>query len=549
MHDNDPLIGKMLAGFRLERVLGRGGMATVYYGWDTQLERPVAVKVINAGHQSEGTSAERFVKEARLIAAWRHPNILQIYFAGEDAGLYYYVMEYIEGSDLGSCFDDYRRQKKSMPVEEVLRIGRAVANALGYAHERGVVHRDVKPTNVLVAEDGRVVLADFGLALDVSHGSLGTVFGSPHYIAPEQARNSAKAVPQSDVYALGVILYELLSGRVPFDDPSPAALAMQHITNPPPPPRQFNPDLSLEVETVLLKALRKKPRERYQSGQALLDALETAFDLPAPTLPYLDAPPPVGPGAYDLRRMWSLWRVPERLARLPTVGAIASRAAAAWQRARLGALSPAALRERFGQPGAWLRIGCATAVLAGVLIWCGGMNRIFGQEAAGLLQALDRSNPETPATPPPDATGAPDSTSESPTAAPSAGNLFTMYYDDTGFYLLNASGHDRPVDPITLERLDGSGNPTNRWEGWRWGQYYGTHRAGYCVVIEVIDFLEHLSPQECHNRFIVIRTPNADDPAIFFTALEGSQEFRILWDGNEAGRCAIADHYCEVYLP
>ena len=166
-----------------------------------------------------------------------------------------------------------------MPYKEVIRIGRAMAGALDYAHQRGVVHRDVKPANVLLASDGRIVLTDFGLAMDVQQGSLGEVFGSSLYIAPEQARRSAEAVPQSDQYSLGVILYQMLTGALPFDDPSPASVALQHITRTPPPPRQLNPALSVETEEVLLKVLSKAPADRYAKCRDFIDALEQALGL------------------------------------------------------------------------------------------------------------------------------------------------------------------------------------------------------------------------------------------------------------------------------
>jgi serine/threonine protein kinase len=182
-------------------------------------------------------------------------------------------MEYVQ-ADLGQLIHLYTQRGELLPYEDVIRIGRAVSEALDYAHERGAVHRDVKPSNVLVAQDGRILLTDFGLVMQVDKKTRGEVFGSPHYIAPEQARRSAGAVPQSDLYSLGVVLYELLVGRLPFDDPSPAALALKHIGEPPPPPRQLNPDLSPAVEAVLLKALRKAPEERFQTGSELIYALE-----------------------------------------------------------------------------------------------------------------------------------------------------------------------------------------------------------------------------------------------------------------------------------
>src|SRR5574341_861332 len=293
---NDPLIGRQLANFRVECVIGRGGMAQVYYGWDVRLKRPVAIKVLDARFRGNPSYAQRFVREAQAVATWRHENILQVYYADEEEGLYYFVMEYIDGLDLGTLMSQYLAKGELLPHADLLRIGRAVASALDYAHQKGVVHRDVKPSNVMVARDGRVVLSDFGLALDVEQGSMGEVFGTAHYIAPEQARRSSDAIPQSDLYSLGVILYEILTGTVPFDDPSPTSVAIQHITLRPPSPREINPDLSVEVEAVVLKALSKSPQERYQAGSDLIAALESALQVSRPaavqrrSLP----PPPAG---------------------------------------------------------------------------------------------------------------------------------------------------------------------------------------------------------------------------------------------------------------
>ncbi len=273
----DPLIGRQLASFRVERLLGRGGMARVYYGWDVKLERPVAIKVIDVQYRDVPAYAERFVREARSVATWRHENVIQIYFADDQDGLYYFVMEYIDGTDLGELLAGCAADGARVLDEDVIYVGWAIARALDYAHERGVIHRDVKPTNVMIASDGRVVLTDFGLAMDVAQGTLGEVFGSSHYIAPEQARSSAGAVPQSDLYSLGVILYQMLVGSVPFDDPSPTSVALQHCTRPPPPPREINPDLCEETEAVLLRALSKSPEERYQTGAELMEALDKAL--------------------------------------------------------------------------------------------------------------------------------------------------------------------------------------------------------------------------------------------------------------------------------
>jgi serine/threonine protein kinase len=302
MPATDPLIGSTFANYRIEYLLGRGGMASVYYGFDVQLQRAAAIKVIDERYSGDSAYAARFVHEARAMASWRHPNIPQIYQAGVEKGISYYAMEYIQGMDLEELLRRYHQKGELLPYSDVLNIGNAIADALDYAHRKGAIHRDVKPSNVMISEDDRILLMDFGLVLIVDQGTRGEVFGSPQYIAPEQARNSADAVPQTDLYSLGVLLYESLTGKLPFDDPSPASLAIKHITDDPPSPREINPELSVEVETVLLKALRKLPQERYQTGKELMAALKDAISAqstgqqtyppvakPPSTLPYLPA--------------------------------------------------------------------------------------------------------------------------------------------------------------------------------------------------------------------------------------------------------------------
>lgn len=277
-HMIDSLIGKQLGNYRIERLLGRGGMASVYYGIDINLQRPAAIKVTDERYRGDTGYAERFLREARAMASWRHRNIPQVYGAGAEGGFFYYAMEYIQGMDLEQLISIYRRRNELVPPADVIRIAEAVAAALDYSHEKGTVHRDVKPSNILVARNGRIFLTDFGLLMEAGKETRGEVFGSPHYMSPEQARSSAGALPQSDLYSLGVVLYELFAGRTPFDDPSPATLALKHITTDPPAPRLFNPDLSQTVEGVLLNALRKNPGERYQAGSDLVRVLKLALN-------------------------------------------------------------------------------------------------------------------------------------------------------------------------------------------------------------------------------------------------------------------------------
>lgn len=309
----DPLIGQQLANFRVERPLGRGGMAQVYYGWDVQLERPVAIKVIDARHRQKQEYARRFVQEARVVARWHHPHIVQIHYAGEEDGLFYFVMEYIDGQNLAQRLSAVHASGAFLPPREVMRIMRAIAGALDYAHTQGVIHRDVKPSNVMLADDGRIILTDFGLAMHVEHGTTGQVFGSPRYIAPEQAISSSGAIPQSDIYALGVILYEILTGELPFEADDPLNLAMRHVSETPPSPRSARPELSEEVEAVVMRALAKEPEQRYPSGAALVEDLTEALltaKTPAPLAagPQIpetegtDVPPPPPSGGDEEKR-------------------------------------------------------------------------------------------------------------------------------------------------------------------------------------------------------------------------------------------------------
>jgi serine/threonine protein kinase len=275
--NRDPLIGKQLANFLIEKAIGRGGMAQIYYGVDITLDRPVAIKVIDVRFQGDPEYARRFVDEAKMVARWKHENIVSVYYADQEDDVYYFAMEFIDGAGLDELLESYLERGELMPHEDVLRIGKDMAKALDYAHSKGVVHRDFKPSNVMISRDDRVILADFGLALDINMGSMGQIFGTPHYIAPEQARHSSDAVPQSDIYALGVVLYEMLTGVVPFDDESAMAVAVQHMSEAPPLPTDLNPILSKELEAVLLKALEKEPENRYQSGAELMQALDDAI--------------------------------------------------------------------------------------------------------------------------------------------------------------------------------------------------------------------------------------------------------------------------------
>ncbi len=273
---SDTLFGRDIDGYRVERLLGRGGMARVYRGFDAQLHRYVAIKIIDPNVEGQLNYKERFIKEARAIAQLRHSNIVNIYRFGEFEGQYYMVMEYIDGTDLRWVLHDYALKRELIPYNDVLRIISQMAEALDAAHAQGVIHRDVKPSNIMINTKGDAVLTDFGLVLVASEATRGEIFGSPHYIAPEQAISSAKVVPQSDLYGLGVVLYEMLTGQVPFNSGTAMQIAMSHMVEPLPSARSINPNLDPAFVSVLETALAKEPEKRYQTGAELVRALKKA---------------------------------------------------------------------------------------------------------------------------------------------------------------------------------------------------------------------------------------------------------------------------------
>jgi serine/threonine protein kinase len=276
----DPLIGQKLGDYKIESLLGKGGMARVYKGLDENLDRYAAVKVITSEFQAtteEVEYTERFQKEARAIARLRHPHIVGIYQFGQTEGLYYMAMVFLDGDDLRYLLRSYLKKGKRMPIKQILKMASEVADALDHAHSHGVIHRDIKPSNIMMTSRG-AVLTDFGLALSTNEGTMGDTFGSAHYIAPEQAVSSARAVPQSDLYSLGIVLYECFTGRVPFDDPSAMSVALKHLNEPPPPLRSVQKELPQGLEDAIEKVLNKDPRQRFRNGKAFVKALYDAVD-------------------------------------------------------------------------------------------------------------------------------------------------------------------------------------------------------------------------------------------------------------------------------
>jgi serine/threonine-protein kinase len=277
---NDSLVGQQIGQYEILEKIGQGGMAEVYKGRHPILHRHVAIKVLGRHLDVNAQVTARFQREAQAVAALRHPNVVQIYDFGRYEGGYYMVMEYVEGTDLRGEIDRRRREGEAFTPQEVIDVAEQLDSALDYAHAEGVIHRDVKPGNVLLNTRGEAILGDFGLAMlrnRLSQITVGHAFGTPEYIAPEQAMESSAATPRSDIYSLGGILYEMITGELPFEADSAISLALKHINEEPPPLRDFVPALPPAVETVVLKALAKEPAQRYHSAAALVVALKQAW--------------------------------------------------------------------------------------------------------------------------------------------------------------------------------------------------------------------------------------------------------------------------------
>ncbi|HEV3475124.1 MAG TPA: protein kinase [Actinomycetota bacterium] len=288
--------------YRVEGVLGEGGMSSVWRGVDTVLGRPVAIKVLRP-RRGDDSFVARFRREAQAAAALNHPNIVSVYDTGSDDGVQYIVMELVEGETLA----DLLRREGRLPPQRAAEIGAAIAQALHAAHGAGLVHRDVKPGNVMVTPAGEVKVMDFGIARAAADDTLtqtGTVVGTAAYLAPEQARGG-KADPRSDAYALGCVLYEMVTGTPPFTGDSAVQVAYQHVNEEPRSPSEIVP-VPADLEAVIMRALAKDPDQRFPSAKAMLNALSgsAAGQDTAPGPPPTDVMPTAALPTLRSRRWW-----------------------------------------------------------------------------------------------------------------------------------------------------------------------------------------------------------------------------------------------------
>ncbi|MBA3559905.1 MAG: serine/threonine protein kinase [Gemmatimonadaceae bacterium] len=280
--------------YEVEREVGRGGMATVFLARDTRHDRPVAVKVLHPD-LAASLGTERFLREVRTTARLSHPHILPLLDSGESDGLLYYVMPFVEGESLRARLE----RQGALPIPDALGIAREVADALGYAHGRGIVHRDVKPENILL-ESGHALVADFGIARAVGEAAAdrvtatGLAVGTPQYMSPEQLEGRRDVDPRSDLYSLGCVVYEMLAGAPPFSGPTTHAILARRLTEPAPSVRKERDTVPATLDAAVQRALARTPADRFQTAAELAVAL----DLGASSAP---------PGARVGRRQNSWW--------------------------------------------------------------------------------------------------------------------------------------------------------------------------------------------------------------------------------------------------
>ena len=394
-----PGTDRVLGGrYRLVRQIARGGMAAIWQAEDTVLDRLVAVKVLHPQLAGDPEFLERFRREARAAARLSHPNIVPIYDVGEDAETHtpFIVMELVEGDNL----KDHIRQAAPLPDAEIRSIGATLAAALDYAHRKGLIHRDVKPQNVLLGEDRRPRLTDFGIAQAATASGLtrtGAVMGSVHYIAPELARGQP-ASPRSDIYSLGVVLYEMATGRVPFLGETDVAVALAHIEEMPASPRALNARLAPDLERTIMRALSKQPDMRFASaaelGQALRHESNSAAEA-TQRMPVAAVPVPV-----------------------PAPSAVARRRAAA----AIPVASAAPVARRTTRPrtrGASNSMVGLLVALAAILLALGaGFYGLASLSRQGVVPPEPTSPPTAAPTTPPKPAAVPSPTARPPTATP-----------------------------------------------------------------------------------------------------------------------------------
>jgi serine/threonine protein kinase len=370
-------VGENVGPYRIIEQLGQGGMATVFKAYHASLDRYVAIKALHPAFNQDVTFEARFQREARVVAKLEHPNIVPVYDYAEFEKRPYLVMKFIEGDTLKAKLD-----KEPLSSEEITKIVEAVGSALSYAHRQGVLHRDIKPSNVLVAKDGQMYLADFGLARIAQSGestlSSDMIMGTPQYISPEQAMGIKQLDERTDLYSFGVMLYEMVVGKVPFNADTPFSVIHDHIYSPLPLPHTVNPTVPESVERVLLKALAKERDDRYENVAQMVTAFKDAWAEAGVPMQgtLIKISQPINPPANAVPK-------PEPIQTL--VGPESIKTAA---NVEATAASPESIKNRSSSVWLWVGAGLVIVLCIGALVFARN-NRLFARFIAASRSATN----------------------------------------------------------------------------------------------------------------------------------------------------------------
>jgi serine/threonine protein kinase len=592
----DPLIDVRLGNYRIIRSLGMGGMGKVYVAQDETLKRSVALKVIREQYRAREDYRARLMGEATAIANLKHPNIVQIYAAGEQHGILYFAMELISGQNLKDLLNETLATNGGINFDAVIQIGTAVASALDYAHEQGVIHRDLKPANVIITHNQHVYLTDFGLAHDtrdfaqaVSTAKEG---GTPQYMSPEQIDPVYPVGPASDQYSLGVMLFEMFTGTVPFEGDDPESIYQKHLNNPPPKPLSLNRKLTPEIQEILLRALAKHPADRFENCMTLMSHLARVWQTAQETLTPQHIPLPALPAGTRARH-----GLPTEPSPLPAQKSrptdqtlpIPDKRVAEHTRTRATENTrprtfenmrprPTAPIPQVSKPKTsrredrviWAGLGAVGMVIILLMLYFGFQFLTYSNllslspppTATRPLTITPLPQPFLTATlpaiaPPADHTPTPTqaipsptpTASLSPTSTEVSGDPFLLLYDDTSFNLLNLSDRSRNISLLAFERLDNFGASLESFTGSQWARFNNLIRPQTCMRIKLSSALFLTSPEECNNIFDAEVTISPHNESDFWTIQPDSTEFRVLWSNVEIERCVIRNRRCEILIP
>lgn len=543
----DLWVGKQFGSYVLQRALGHGTLGRTYLGYSAELDIQAAVKVLLPGPERQAKDLERLLPQAHSLLRLRHPCIVSLRDVGRN-GDPYLVMEYVDGLDLRRVLERLTASGERIPTSDVLQIVADVAEAIDCAHRGGVLHGDLKPSNVLVDGKGRASVCDFAVAAALRTGMQDWGPDSLRYAAPESAISSQGAVPQSDVYSLGVILYEMCTGHVPFDDPYPPTIVIQHIRLPVPSPRLSNPAVSPAVESVVLRALEKEPSARYPTGSALAAALQQAIEAsgaesaePAgrPDQPTVDgAARAGGEGPDGSAGMARLVRESLAHAPRPPQRSSAVRPHRPVLRGRWAALPWAGLGSCFLALCLFAFIGLGSAGIFG-----------SGEETETTASASEgRRNPSPAASelaPQADPSGGPIPLPTLP-AAPNV----VMVYDDSSVAVVNMSAATLSLAGVQFVRIAPDGASNAAFDPVAWNTVAARHiralPASDCYMLLRLN--QRVSPPDpCQDLWGWLATSNSD--WYFWTLSQGSLYFGVLHYGRTLHICPIADGRCTFFVP